>query len=216
MNKSNQDSLEGQREWLEQFYKEIYLQVGFGPRQNAYYMEELIQHLHPRVISYINSATVSILDSGCAMGYGTIKLKEAFPTASIFGMDVCETAVTGAISKFPQIDFFFNHQGMIEDPFDVIISSHCLEHYADPVDILIDMLKMARKYCIVMVPYNENPPINKHLCTITENTFPDQIILGSSEFQKISTVIFPGDRQYCRNDNIQFVFENKSASLQEL
>lgn len=215
MNELNQNALEGQREWLEQFYNEIYLQVGFGPRQNAYYMEELIKHLDPQVIHYINSAPVSILDSGCAMGYGTIKLREAFPTASIFGMDICETAVKGGISRFPQIRFFFNPQGVIEEPFDVIISSHCLEHYTDPLDILIDMLKMTRKYCIVMVPYNENPPINKHLCTIIENTFPDEIMLGSSEYQKINTVIFPGDRQYCRNDNIQFVFENKSASAQE-
>ncbi|MDD2621188.1 MAG: class I SAM-dependent methyltransferase [Syntrophomonadaceae bacterium] len=209
MNDINKNSLADQREWLEEFYREIYLQVGFGPRQNAYYMEEIIKHLDQRVIDFLNTFKTNILDMGCAMGFGTIKLAESFPLSKVFGLDVCKTAIDGGGAKFPGINFLFNFDGLIVNDYDVIISSHCLEHYLDPLDILLDMLERTHKYCIIMVPYNEIPLLNKHLATITEDTFPEKIILEQKEFKKISNLVFAGDRQFCRNDMIQMVYEQR-------
>lgn len=207
MNKINQESLASQRDWLEKFYREIYLEVGFGPRQNAYYMDEIIKHLDKRVVDYLDSQPRKVLDMGCAMGYGTIKLWEAFPQTRVFGLEVCESAVIGGRERFPQINFLYNYHGCIEHDYDLIISSHCLEHYRDPVDILIDMLAKTNKYCIIMVPYNEVPLLNKHLATIDEDTFPEHIVLGQSQFKKISNLVYAGDRNFCRNDMIQMVYE---------
>ncbi|MEN6324662.1 MAG: class I SAM-dependent methyltransferase [Syntrophomonas sp.] len=207
MNRINQESLASQRDWLEKFYREIYLEVGFGPLQNAYYMDEIIKHLDKRVVDYLNSKPRSILDMGCAMGYGTIKLLEAFPQARVFGLEVCESAVTGGRSRFSQIDFLYDYHGRIEQDYDLIISSHCLEHYRDPLDILLDMLAKANKYCIIMVPYNEIPLLNKHLATIDDDTFPEEILHDGKEFKKISNLVYAGNRNYCRNDMIQMVYE---------
>lgn len=83
----------------------------------------------------------------------------------------------------------------------------------DPVEILYDLLRASRKYCIVMVPYNEDPPLNKHLCTITEETFPERLEIEGQEYVKISCVVYEANRELSRNDLIQVTYE--ASSFQE-
>jgi len=216
MNEINKESLAGQKEWLDHFYQEMYLQVGFGPRQNEYYMNMIIKNLDDRVIKFLKEAPASIVDVGCAMGYGTILLGDIFPLAKLYGIEVNETAVAGGRERFPQITFIHNRDGLIDGLYDIVISSHCLEHYLDPQELLADLLRISCRYCIVMVPYNEDPPQNKHLCTITENTFPDKLVVEGKHYIKISSVIYGADRELSRNDLIQVTYEVIPSALPDI
>lgn len=213
MNDINKASLEGQKEWLEQFYRDMYLQIGFGPRQNVYYMSMIIKYLDKRVERFLTDHESTIADVGCAMGYGTILLVKSFPLARVYGLEVNETAAAGGQERFPAISFINNKDGFIDGLYDVVISSHCLEHYLDPAELLNDLLKASRKYCVVMVPYNENPPLNKHLCTITEATFPDSVKIQEKEYVKISSVVYEASRELSRNDLIQVTYETMAVPL---
>jgi len=216
MNEINKESLAGQKEWLDHFYQDMYLQVGFGPRQNAYYMNMIIKNLDYRVIKFLKEEPASIVDVGCAMGYGTILLRDTFPLARLYGIEVNETAVAGGREKFPEITFIHNRDGLIDGIYDIVISSHCLEHYLDPIELLADLLKISCRYCIVMVPYNEDPPQNKHLCTINDATFPEQLEIEGKQYVKISSIVYGADRELSRNDLIQVTYEVIHAAPRDI
>lgn len=207
MNEQNVKSLQEQREFIEYFYKEIYLQKGFGPRQNAYYMQEIIKRLDKRVIAFLEQGERTVLDSGCAMGYGTILLQQRFPMAQVSGLEVCDTAVQGGRARFPEIKFIYDHAGLIKEYYDVIISSHCLEHYLAPGDVLRDLLSKSKRYCIILVPYREFPLGPTHLSAINDNVFPGKINIYPHEYSKISSIVFDGDRNFSRSKNILVIYE---------
>lgn len=213
MNEQNIKSLQNQKTFIEHFYKEIYLQQGFGPRQNAYYMQEIFKRLDKRVIDFLEQEGKTVLDSGCAMGYGTILFEQRFPAVRVSGLEVCETAVQKGKALFPEINFIYNEVGLIGECYDVIISSHCLEHYPDPGDLLRDLLKRSKSYCIILVPYQESPLGPSHLSSLSDDVFPETINLYPDRFSRISCVIFDGDRNFSRSKNILVIYAKNQTGF---
>lgn len=210
MNEVNARCLEDQREWLEYFYREMYQKIGFGPRQNEYYMDQILSRLDKRVQIYLSDRGATVLDVGCAMGYGSNRLASAFPTVQVYGLEVDPYAAEGGQRLFPSIDFIYEKHGEIKEHYDVILSSHCLEHYLDPLDILLDLLSKADRYCIILAPYMEYPLGKTHLATISDSIFPERIILNSCVYDRIQKEIFAGDPNYSRTKNILVVYQRRS------
>lgn len=207
MNEVNAKSLESQREWLDCFYREMYLQIGFGPRQNEYYMEQILQRLNSRVKDYLARQCATLIDVGCAMGFGTIKLARTFPSVQTYGLEVNRHAVENGARLFPAIDFRYEENGQLQNHYDVIVSSHCLEHYLDPLDMLLELLVKANRYCIILAPYMEYPLGKSHLSVITDSHFPQQVTVGGITCRLIQKTIFAGDPNYSRTVNILAVYE---------
>ncbi len=210
MNEVNLKSLDSQREWLDHFYKDMYLQIGFGPRQNRYYMEQIILGLNQEVRKFLEDNAATVIDVGCAMGYGTIRLLDYFPQAIISGIDVSECAITAAKKIFPGINFIYEKNGDIESSYDIVISSHCLEHYLDPIDMLLDLLAKTNRYCIILAPYMEFPLGKTHLSAITDNTFSERIEINNRLFIRIYKHIFDGDTNFSRAKNILVIYRRQT------
>ena len=92
------------------------------------------------VSSLIHKSEFSVLDVGCGDGFFLDRIKEAFPSANTFGIEPDATAarIVGMSHGI------FN--GFIEDfktdkKYDLIISSHVIEHLADPVNFLRNVSK---------------------------------------------------------------------------
>jgi SAM-dependent methyltransferase len=209
MNEPNKQTLVNDRAYLEDFYSNICLQAGYAEGQNKHFMEEILNHIDEDIIKYLSQDNITILDNGCGMGFGTSLLINKFPNAQLSGFDVIEYAIEKAREFFPKINFKYDYYGKIDDMYDVVISSHCLEHYIDPVDFFNEILKNTKKYCIVMCPYNEFPLCICHRSTINENTLVEEISFDDMKFKQIDMQIFDGVYPWLPIGfkNILFVYE---------
>ncbi|MDB6121291.1 MAG: ubiE [Pedosphaera sp.] len=109
-------------------------------------------------------ATVSpskVLDYGCGAGGCMTLLKDFFPDAEIHGIDISDEALKKANSRFSDCRFasFDGSKAPYPDGnFDVIFSSHVLEHVLDLGKCIEDIARMVRKggyVCLTLPCANE-------------------------------------------------------------
>lgn len=146
-------------------------------QQANVFMRGLVQHLPQEIKRQIQSN--SILDWGCGAGQGCAVLQETFPDCDVIGYDISHVAIEKARITFPHCSYTNKlEQG---NPFDVVITSHCLEHFASPRNMAKQIAMLAKTFCIILVPFRGRvvQKIGNHISTITEDTFPTT--LGNME-----------------------------------
>lgn len=208
MNQKNKDCMEADRERLNSFYHEQYFQIGFGIKQNIYFMEEIIKHLPRTIVDYLNTNEAEVLDYGCAMGFGTRILLNHFPRIKLYGLEIIKYVVDCAQAINPDVNFILNEDGIVENSYDIIITSHCIEHYLEPLDIVKDLLEKTRKYLIILVPYAEIPLCIDHRSYFLETTFPVQL----AGFSLYDMVVYDANRAFLGVDKmIQVVYQKDTG-----
>ena len=99
----------------------------------------------------------SICDWGCAEGQAVRVYSEYFPDSKICGVDVSKSAINNASERFPDSEFYAEDWLANSTPvkqYDVVITSHVLEHFEHPVDIVIPrLLQFTKKYLVITVPF---------------------------------------------------------------
>ncbi|MBA4147191.1 MAG: methyltransferase domain-containing protein [Verrucomicrobia bacterium] len=110
----------------------------------------------PRTLS-----CAKVLDYGCGAGGCTELLKEFFPESEIHGIDISNEAIRTAQTRYPDC-YFAGFDGALAsypgESFDLIFSSHVLEHVLDLEKSIFDMARMVRKggcVCITLPCANE-------------------------------------------------------------
>jgi 2-polyprenyl-3-methyl-5-hydroxy-6-metoxy-1,4-benzoquinol methylase/GT2 family glycosyltransferase len=161
-------------EWWEEYFIEHWDAHG-GSDQTRHFMERLIFELPPIERAFLNSAGVSILDWGCAFGEGVELLARSFPRSTVTGLDFAKTAIEQAGRRHPGQRFVQTKDGEIPEPFDVIITSNCLEHFDNPIEVLHSHLDRCNSLYILLVPYDESPLSEYHRSGFTEASFPTSI-----------------------------------------
>ncbi len=119
------------RAWWEEYFKSTWDANG-GEAQTRYFMELLIAHLPEPEREYLKRGSLKILDWGCAIGNGVASLAEAFPGNEVSGLDFSAGAIEEARLRHPGYEFMVTKDGEIPRPFDVIVTSNCLEHFGIP------------------------------------------------------------------------------------
>ena len=104
----------------------------------------------------------SLLDIGCASGYGLNLIKENYPLASLHGLDFSGVAIGKAREAYPEIEF---EHGDIQDykfskKYDYIVLTRTLEHLTDPFVIIDKCLEYAESVIINTPPPDE---CNEHV-----------------------------------------------------
>jgi trans-aconitate methyltransferase len=99
----------------------------------------------------------AIVDYGCGRGRWITTLLDAFPGASVTGVDISSTAIAEARRAYPEHDFeaFDGARAPVEDASsDLVFSYHVLEHVVDLPRTLADMSRMARPggYVVAILP----------------------------------------------------------------
>ncbi len=87
----------------------------------------------------------SLLEIGCASGYGLNLIKENFPLTSLYGIDFSGVAIGRAKEIYPAISF--KHEDIQTYEFlrkyDYIVMTRTLEHLTDPFSVIDKCLDYA-------------------------------------------------------------------------
>ncbi|MBU4400113.1 MAG: methyltransferase domain-containing protein, partial [Planctomycetes bacterium] len=177
-----------------------------GRGQTTYFMQRLVENLPPAEREYLASRKASILDWGCAFGDGVKVLAETFPRCRVAGLDFAERAVAEARRCFPRHDFRYTSDGSIGDHFDVIICSHCLEHFSDPLQVLQQHLRCCRGFYALLVPHKESPLNSTHLTQFRKECFPER--LGG--FTRVAAEVMDSDPTYWSGQMLLVVYASAS------
>jgi 2-polyprenyl-3-methyl-5-hydroxy-6-metoxy-1,4-benzoquinol methylase len=181
-----------------------------GREQTRFFMNLILNNLPEDVFFYLRTENENIVDVGCALGDGCHLLAQNFTDAHIWGLDASSVAIEKARGIYGHYkNMTFKQEALSHEPwpipfFDAVTCSNVLEHFSDPLPYFRDLLSMARRYAIILVPYNETDRIPGHRVTITEETFPEVW----SGFRRIQTkVIDTGNNPYWAGPQILFVYE---------
>lgn len=146
-----------------------------GTEQTAYFAHVACSMLPEFVKRDMLENTWSVIDVGCAEGEATAFLAKQFPNCCFTGQDISEEAVQRAAKKYP--DCKFSIADVYEEiiPGDVVFSSNMLEHLEDPIFVMNKMCESAKKYVILLLPFQDGSGCQEHINFFTLKSFPLQL-----------------------------------------
>lgn len=98
-----------------------------------------------------------------------------------------------ARKKYSNIFFIGSDINDFEKHYDVIISSHTLEHFENPFELFSKMIKLSDKYFVLIIPFQEKNLRIGHYYTFDYNFFP-------ISFQDYELVHYKEiDRMFCES-----------------
>jgi trans-aconitate methyltransferase len=119
--------------------------------------QALIRRFQGRVVELLRPLEFrSVIDVGCGEGYLARVIADAFPGASITGVDLSASAVEAARLRVPAGRFevaSFEQLGAWSQRFDLVICSEVLEHLPDPAAGLAALRALATRHALLTVPW---------------------------------------------------------------
>ncbi len=115
-----------------------------------------------------------ILDLGCGPGNSTAVLAEAFPNASILGVDYSQSMIDAAKAAYPKLDFLLfdatTDFARLPKTFDVVFSNACIQWVPDHPTLLQNMLGVLNEHGVlaVQVPINDQEPIHQIIQSVAQ------------------------------------------------
>jgi predicted dehydrogenase/glycosyltransferase involved in cell wall biosynthesis/2-polyprenyl-3-methyl-5-hydroxy-6-metoxy-1,4-benzoquinol methylase len=179
------------REWWENYFAQ-YWEVNKGSEQTRHYMELILANLPILEMAYMRSTSLRILHWGCAFGDGAALLAQFFPLSAVFGLDFAQKAIEEARRRYPHLEFILTEQGEIPGEFDVIVTSHTLEHFENPLKKVKEHLASCKDLYILLVPYDEYPLPEYHRSQFREESFPKRL----ENFLRIHIQVIPDILRY--------------------
>lgn len=141
------------------------------------------------IINNIPPDTKTLLDFGGGSGIAGAIIKSVYPDISITVMDINsdyheiwnKRGINGiVVSGDPTIP-------AESSSFDMVISSHVLEHIDNYTDIFDELIRVTKNRCIVVVPDGEvADPTHKHI--FNRKLFEDLVVFNKYKF---SSYIYP-------------------------
>lgn len=160
--------------WEERFKTKDWEYKG-GAGQTIFFSKLILRFTPDEIKKDIKENSLSICDWGCAEGDGTYVFSQEFSTSKITGIDISETAIITARTRYrnfaDQIEFLacdVDEMGT----YDVIISSNTLEHFKCPYEVVKRLTKHANRYLILLVPFQERERIEEHFYTFEYGNIP--------------------------------------------
>jgi len=143
-----------------------------GAEQTAYFANIAISMLPEFVKRDLLENNWTIVDVGCAEGEATAMLAAQFPNCLLIGQDFSEEAVRRAEKKYPNCKFKVADVYENAAPAEVIFSSNTLEHLENPLLIISKLCKAAKKYVILLLPFQDGSNCQEHINLFTLKDFP--------------------------------------------
>ncbi len=210
MNNNNsliEDFVINSKEYWDFRFKTQDWQNNQGNEQTLHFYTLLLNAIPEALQDEINIAKYTILDFGCAQGEGTDYFAKMLPNTIVTGVDFSQEAVEIARKKHPnKVTFICEDFTKLSTPqpnFDVIISSNTLEHFYNPWDVLYKLTTHARKYVIILVPFNQQGiPTAEHFYSFNYDNIPGIINNFKLSFKKI---LYP-DPKYWGEKQILLIY----------
>ena len=145
-------------------------------KQTQHFTERLIANLPDEEQRYLRLGKPRVLDWGCAFGEGVQLLHQRFPGITAAGLDFSARAIAVAQGRHTGCEFIFSPAGEIPGRFDVILTSNCLEHFPNPLEIAARHIDSCISLYVVLVPYKEQYPLhNSHVIQFHDDSFPAKL-----------------------------------------
>jgi trans-aconitate methyltransferase len=119
------------------------------------------------------SNNFTLLDIGARTGAGTALLRAVHHPASfarmklhqVTALDLDASALEVARSEYPDLEFIAEDMRLFYNirKWDIVLSSHTIEHTTDPDEFLEGMIKLASQYVIIACPFAEDNPCVGHV-----------------------------------------------------
>ena len=180
-----------------------------GNKQTRYFYELLYTLLPKHLRIQFNDANTqyTIADIGCAEGDGTKLLAEKFFNSKVSGVDISEAAIKKAKILYPDIDFF----STTNKQYDIVISSNVLEHFKNPFEHLRELFTYAKKYVVILVPFEEYERVSEHFYTFLYKDFN----LKFEDFNLIYTHVIDANKDIWNGKQHLLVYQ-KNANLSHI
>ncbi|HVU84906.1 MAG TPA: class I SAM-dependent methyltransferase [Puia sp.] len=148
-----------------------------GMEQSQFFSRIAVDHLPAWFIRYVQQHQPSFCDWGCAMGNGTKVLHDLLSLQNTTGIDFSRVAIEQARASYPAIRFIATD--ILRDEsfprFDIIFSSNTLEHFENPWDILEKLSCFAKKFLVILIPFQEYDRHFEHFYTFETTNIPSTI-----------------------------------------
>lgn len=147
-----------------------------GEGQTAFFAQLMCQMFPQWFVRKIRENKYTICDMGCALG-DAVDVLTKYLNVDVDGADFSETAIKEATKKYPSYNFSKIDLRNIPEPFeyDILIASNVLEHFDKPWSIVNNMAGSAKKYIVLMMPYQEQLNIDEHVFKFDNHIIPMQI-----------------------------------------
>src|SRR5690242_7773078 len=134
-----------------------------GAEQTAFFARLAVEMLPDWFWRDANKNALTLLDVGCALGEALPGLKARMPTSALAGADVSEVAIGMARARLPEFEFHVVAADWSNAPqADIVFCSNTLEHMEDWRDRLAKLGDLAKRYVVVLVPFQERDLIEEH------------------------------------------------------
>lgn len=187
--------------WWEQYHQEHW-QQNDGSTQTRLFMQGLVAALPATIAAELRAGGRTVLDWGCALGEGVDELARAFPDCAVAGADCADSAIATARAHFPDREFVLTDDEDLPAIYDVVVTSNCLEHFRNPLAVVLRHLQRTRRLYIAMVPWNEAPLIDQHFAQFREESFPAEL----AGFRRVHSAVFPVDPRAWPDDQLLVVY----------
>ena len=148
-----------------------------GMEQSQFFSKIAVDHLPAWFIRYVHRHQPSFCDWGCAMGNGTKVLHELLSLQNTTGIDFSKVAIEQARVSYPTIRFITTD--ILKDEsfpqFDIIFSSNTLEHFENPWEILEKLSRFAKKFLVILIPFQEYDRHFEHFYTFETTNIPSTV-----------------------------------------
>ncbi len=138
--------------------------------QAALFMVDIHAALLHLIQQFPEGYRVEVLDAGGGCGTGSHLLGLlAGSRVNMSVLDHFSPAEPYARATYPELEFI-NADLLAYRPtksWDIVLSSHTIEHFEDPLPVIAQMQKWARHFVVLYAPYNERKRIVGHLFTFT-------------------------------------------------
>jgi hypothetical protein len=201
MNEQNSAAPVNSQAYWEVYFSGLWDQNN-GRGQTTHFMQCLVQNLPEPEKRYLSDREAAVLDWGCAFGDGVAVLAESFPRCRLAGLDFAEAAIIEARRSFPKQEFIHADGGRLEREFDVIMTSNCLEHFENPLEVVESHLRWCRDFYVALVPYREAPLIDCHHAQFRDECFPEQFC----GFTRVAALPVDVDQNYWTGQQLLVVY----------
>lgn len=126
----------------------------------------------------VASRITSVLDIGCAAGNFADIFKEINPAISYTGIDTSSGMVDEARRRHPGVEFRLSTGGALpfgDESFDMVLCTSVLHHNPDYLDMIADMVRVARRFVVVDLPRLVTVPYTfdiSHSYMVLKERFP--------------------------------------------
>lgn len=183
-----------------------------GDEQTIFFANIAVQLMPSWLVEECRSEKYSFCDMGCALGEAVDVLSQ-YLGYNIEGADFSIEAIKSAMKNYPENKFTVMDVNNLPSniKYDVVYSSNVLEHFENPWKILKNLVKVAQKYIILLVPFEEKMEINEHLYRFEINN----ILTKIDGFSLVYAKTIDGskfEKTYYSDKQIMLIYSNQEKA----